>query len=179
MLSESQRAALRFLRARAQDGAAFTPADVERVAAWGTGSFNTYKTKHLKEYVTTVGQGKYTIKPHFLRLTDDDFHGIVSQSRKTVARFVRTVFDAVLKYEFLLPLTNERKLRSALDELFYRDHLVQRAKEIGEETLASILPRKPGEPTDTFLERGSSRRSVRCSGAIRSVTSTDDSVPAS
>jgi len=153
MLSEAQRAAYRFLRARAQHEDAFTAADIERVAAWGPGSFTTYKTKHLKEYVTTVGQGKYTIKPHFLRLTEDDFHGIVSQSRKTVARFVRTVFDAVLKYEFLLPLTNERKLRSALDELFYRDHLVQRAKEIGEDTLASIVPRNVGETTDVFFER--------------------------
>ena len=153
MLSESQRAALRFLRLRAQDQSPFSAADIERVAAWGSGSFSTYKTKHLKEYLQPVGKGKFTIKPHFLRLTDDDFQNIVSQSRRTVARFVRSVFDSVLKYEFLLPLTNERKLRAALDDLFYRDHLLQRAREIGEETLAAILPRTAGEAGDAFLNR--------------------------
>ena len=120
---------------------------------WGSRSFATYKTKHLKEYLQSVGGGKYTITPHFLRLTDEDFQEIVSQSRKTVARFVRTVFDAVLKYEFLLPLTNERKLRVALDDLFYRDFLLQRAKEIGETTLATIFPRNEGEPSEAYFDR--------------------------
>jgi hypothetical protein len=153
MLSDSQRAAFRFLQARAQDDDSFSAADIERVAGWRAGSFITYKTKHLKEYVKTVGRGRYKITPHFLRQTEEDFHGIVSQSRKTVARFVRTVFDAVLKYEFLLPLTNERKLRAALDELFYRDHLVQRAREIGEATLTTILPRHTGESKDSYMDR--------------------------
>ena len=153
MLTDSHRAALRFLRLRAQDEGSFSAADIEKVAGWASGSFATYKTKHLKEYIESVGKGKYTIKPHFRRLTDEDFQNIVSQTRKTVARFVRTVFDAVLKYEFLLPLTNERKLRSALDDLFYRDHLLQRAKEIGEATLATILTRSPGEASDAYVDR--------------------------
>lgn len=153
MLSDSQRAAFRFLRARAQSGDSFSAADIEKVAAWRSGSFTTYKTKHLKEYVTTVGSGQYTIKPHFLRLNEEDFHGIVAQSRKTVARFARTVFDAVLRYEFLLPLTNERKLRAALDELFYRDHLMQRANEIGLATLTTIVPRQSGESNSDYLDR--------------------------
>src|SRR5205823_5954402 len=54
---------------------------------------------------------------------------------------------------FLLPLTNERKLRAALDELFYSDHLVQRAREIGPETLTMILPRNANEATEDYLDR--------------------------
>lgn len=153
MLSESQRAAFRFLRSRATSGELFSAADIEEVAAWQSGSFATYKTKHLKDYVTTVGAGKFTIAPHFLRLSEDEFHGIVTQSRKAVARFARTVFNAVLRYEFLLPLTNERKLRAALDELFYRDNLAQRANEIGLETLATIVPRELGEHDADYRDR--------------------------
>lgn len=153
MLSESQRAAFRFLRARAQSGDSFSAANIEEVAAWQPGSFTTYKTKHLKDYVTTVGSGKFTIAPHFLRLSQDDFHGIVTQSRKAVARFARSVYNAVLRYEFLLPLTNERKLRGALDELFYRDHLVQRANEIGLRTLATIVAREPDESDAVYVGR--------------------------
>jgi hypothetical protein len=153
MLSESQRAAFRFFRARAQDGVAFSASDVERTAGWGAGSFNTYKTKHLKEYVTSKGGGKLSINPHFLRISEEDFDNIVSQSRKTVARFVRSVFGAVLKYEFLLPLTNERKLRAALDELFYREHLLQRTMEIGTETLVTILAKEPNEEDKEYVER--------------------------
>ncbi|MBX7134226.1 MAG: hypothetical protein K1X67_16255 [Fimbriimonadaceae bacterium] len=153
MLSESQRSAFRFFRARAHDGAAFSAADVERAVGWASGTFSTYKTKHLKAHITAHGRGYYKVKPYFLRVSEEDFDNIVSQSRKTVARFARSVFDAVLKYEFLLPLTNERKLRAALDELFYRDHLQQRAKEIGIETLATILPKEVDEKDDDYVGR--------------------------
>lgn len=153
MLSDSQRAAFRFFRQRASDSNLFSQADIERAVGWAPGSFTTYKTKHLKEYLTSKGSGKFSIKPHFLRISEEEFDNIVSQSRKTVARFTRSVFDAVLKYEFLLPLTNERKLRSALDELFYRDHLLQRAKEIGVDTLVTILPKNGSESDDDYLER--------------------------
>lgn len=152
-LTDAQRLAYRFLRARAQDGEKFSAADIERVAGWKSGSFKTYKTKHLKEYVTTVGSGKYTVGPYFLRITEDDFSEIVSQSRRTVARFGRTVFDAVLRYEFLLPLTNERKLRAALDELFYRDQLVQRATELGKATLVTIVPVLASESDNDYMRR--------------------------
>ncbi len=152
-LSESQRSAFRFLRARAADGDSFTQADIEKEVGWKTGSFATYKTKHLKGYIERVGKGSFTIAPHFRRLTEDDFHGIVTQSRNTIARFVRTVFDAVLRYEFLLPLTNERKLRTALDELFFKDQLELRAIEIGLDTLKTIIPAHTGEKDDAYVER--------------------------
>lgn len=122
MLTKSQKAAFELLRARAEDGRPFTQADLEKAAGWTKSTFTTFKTKHLKEYVNRVGAGQYVIKPQFLRLSEAEYHEIVTQTRTTVPTFVRTVFHEVLKYEFLLPLTNERKLRAALDDLFYRDH---------------------------------------------------------
>src|SRR5579885_3595053 len=120
-LSESQRAAHRFLRQRADDGNTFTAADVEKVAGWKPGSFSTYRTKHLRDYVSRAGKQRFKVSPRFLRMTEEQFAEIVGQSRKTVARFQRAIVHAAVRYEFLLPLTNERRLREALDELFYRE----------------------------------------------------------
>ena len=102
---------------------------------------------------------------HFLRLNEEDFHGIVAQSRRTVARFARTVFDAVLRYEFLLPLTNERKLRAELDEIFYRDHLMQRANEIGLATLTSASPNRRERPLARRSRCCLRSRARRCRGS--------------
>lgn len=95
----------------------FSAAEVERAVGWGAGSFNTYKTKHLKEYMTSEGSGKFTIQRHILRIGEEDFGNIVSRSRKTIARFVRSVFDTILRCEFLLPLTNERLVQLERREL--------------------------------------------------------------
>ncbi|MEI9937437.1 MAG: hypothetical protein WDO69_09450 [Pseudomonadota bacterium] len=45
----------------------------------------------------------------------------MTQVRHSVTKYKRATYDAVVTYEFLLPLTQEGKLRLALDELFYRD----------------------------------------------------------
>lgn len=156
-LSGAQRAAYRFLRQRADDGNGFTAADIELVAAWKPGSFSTYRTKHLRDYVSRVGKARFRVGPRFLRMTEDQFAEIVGQSRKTIALFQRAVVHAAVKYEFLLPLTNERRLREALDELFYREPLEQRAREIGREALVKILPSKDGESDKAYFTRVADR----------------------
>ena len=152
-LTDAQRAAYRFLLQHAADGREFTSADIESVAGWKANSFNTYRTKHLTSYVRTTGRRRYVVDRLFQRLTEEDYAEIVGQSRKTVARFMRTVVHATVRYEFLLPLTNERKLRAALDELFYREPLERRAKEIGREALSKIVAPQAGESDRAYFSR--------------------------
>jgi hypothetical protein len=152
-LSASQRAAYRFLKHRAQDAQSFTAADIESVAGWKPGSFATYKTKHLRGFITTVGKGRFRVETRFLRVTEEQFADTVGQSRKTLARFRRAIVHAIVTYEFLLPLTNERKLREALDELFYREPLELRAKEIGRAALGKIIPDELGESDEAYIAR--------------------------
>jgi hypothetical protein len=152
-LTEPQRAAYRYLRKRANAEEAFTAADLEKVAGWKPGSFSTYKTKHLKEYVRTVSKGQMRVDRRFLRLSEDEFAEIVTQSRKTVARFKRALIYSLLRYEFLLPLTNERRLRAALDELFYRESLEQRARELGRAALTKLIPNGTDESDDAYFGR--------------------------
>lgn len=90
-LTDAQRAAYRFLLQHAADGREFTSADIESVAGWKANSFNTYRTKHLTSYVRTTGRRRYVVDRLFQRLTEEDYAEIVGQSRKTVARFMRTV----------------------------------------------------------------------------------------
>lgn len=150
-LTDAQRAAYRFLRLRAADGATFTAADLEQVAGWKPGSFSTYKTKHLRDYIS--GKGRLKVSPRFQRLTEAEYAEIVGQSRTLVARFQHVVVHAAVRYEFLLPLTNERRLREALDELFYREPLELRAREIGREELSKNVPAKHEESDEAYFSR--------------------------
>lgn len=154
-LTEAQRAAYRFLRQKAGDGTTFTAADLERVAGWKRSAFDTYKAKHLRDYIS--GRGTFSVHPKFFRVTETEFAEIVGQSRTFVARFRHVVVHTAVRYEFLLPLTNERRLREALDELFYRETLEWRAKEIGREELSQIIPAQTGETDEGYYRRVAER----------------------
>jgi hypothetical protein len=56
-------------------------------------------------------------------------------------------------FEFLLPLTRESQLRSALDDLSYSDTVEQRLREIGVAKLADAVARHPKETADEFYSR--------------------------
>ena len=64
-----------------------------------------------------------------------------------------TRHDGLVIYEFLLPLTRERELRSALDELFYKDTIIHRLGEIGLDTVERWVPRDAGESHDDYTKR--------------------------
>jgi hypothetical protein len=154
-LTEAQRAAYRFLRQKASDGTMFTAADLERVAGWKRSAFDTYKAKHLRDYIS--GRGTFTVHAKFRRVTETEFAEIVGQSRTSVARFQHVVVHTAVRYEFLLPLTNERRLREALDELFYRETLEWRAREIGRQELSQIISAHSGETDDAYYRRVAER----------------------
>ena len=99
-LTEAQRAAYRFFRQKAGDQTTFTAADLERVAGWKRSAFHTYKTKHLRDYIS--GKGPFTVHPKFRRVTEAEYAEIVGQSRTSVARFQHVVVHTAVRYEFLL-----------------------------------------------------------------------------
>lgn len=152
---ESQRAAFEFFRTHAKDGTPFTFADVEATTKWSKGTWDTYKSKQFKPYIKASGvKGSFSVDPSFMRLTLDDFRGLTTQVRKPVVKWSRATYDRVVTYEFLLPLTKEDKLRTALDDLFYRDTLEQRAREIASTpALAEAVPREDGEADDAYVSR--------------------------
>ena len=93
-----------------------------------------------------------SVDPSFLRLTLEVFRGLTTQVRKPHVKRSRATFNHVVTYEFLLPLTKEDKLRAALDELFYRDTLEQRTREIAASPAsAEAVPLGEGETDDAYV----------------------------
>lgn len=137
---ETLRKAFDFLHERSESKAKFTKDDLMAVVPWSRKSITDYFSKKLKKYVVSHERGKaYTFSPDFARLKFDDFLGHMSQVVRATG-YIRSVYDDVVQYEFLLPLTKEDKLRDALDDLFYSDTLERLVREM-EDQLEEILPR--------------------------------------
>ncbi|MQA00759.1 MAG: hypothetical protein GEU80_15785 [Dehalococcoidia bacterium] len=91
--------------------------------------------------------------PEFRRVTLEQFIEQSSQRRAPFANFAPDTNHYVSIYEFLLPLTREKELRAALDDLFYEDTLSQRLQEIGLDRLTQVVPRMGDEADDEYETR--------------------------
>jgi len=143
-----QKSVFAFLNKCARSGATFTTAELNEKMTWTGKTAATYLSKHFDAYVERVSPGVYRVLPEFKRVPWVEFQEIVTQVRHPFAKYNRATYQAVVVYDFLMPLTREDKLRRALDELFFRDTLERRIKEVGLETLANTIPREMGD-TDT------------------------------
>jgi hypothetical protein len=141
---ETFEVAYNFLVGHAKKQTTFTFADIAAATKWRKTSWETYRSKQLKEYITRKDDD-FSIKKSFARLTSENFRELFTQVRKPVAKWKRATYGHVVSYEFLLPLTREDKLRAALDELFYRDTLDQRTSELELEELVEAIPRTHGD----------------------------------
>jgi hypothetical protein len=61
-------------------------------------------------------------------------------------------YDHVVTFEFILPLTNEGKLRNALDELFYKDSVLKRLKSITIQHLEKYFGMSDQDNKNVFFE---------------------------
>lgn len=146
-----QKAVYAFLHEHARSGATFATNDLNVKMGWTGKTAATYLSKHFDAYLERVSPGVYRVMPEFKRVAWDDFQEIVTQVRHPFARYNRATYQAVVVYDFLMPLTREDKLRRALDELFYRDTLERRIKEVGLETLVQTIPRAMGDTDDEYV----------------------------
>ncbi len=67
--------------------------------------------------------------------------------------FKYETFENVIIYEFFMPLTNERLLRSALDDMFYKDTVIARLKNIPKLELDAYFPIANKENGGEYIER--------------------------
>jgi hypothetical protein len=146
---DSPRKGYKFFRERARDGKSFTLA----ASGWSRASIDTYRSKQWKDLLEKAGDGQWTIRKEFLRLSESEFLDHISQKRPLFSRYSRKGHQHYVMFEFLLPLTRESQLRGALDELFYSDTVEQRLREIGVTKLADIVARTTKEVADDFYAR--------------------------
>lgn len=96
--------------------------------------------------------GLYTVKAEILRVRLSDFKELLSQNKKLFSEYMLEVSPSILIYEFFMPLSREDRLREALDNLFYRDTIEQRIREIGFEQIRRGLA-LPAEASDEEISR--------------------------
>jgi hypothetical protein len=134
--NEKIRKAWAFLIKHAEDGQPFSIDELSAASGWASSTMNIDLSKKLSELVHQKGT-QFFASPAILRVRYGEFEDLFYQKRLLFAEYSADspkVNGDVLVYEFFMPLTREDRLREALDNLFYRDAVEQRFREIVYET---------------------------------------------
>jgi hypothetical protein len=119
-----------FLLEHARSGESFKLDELVKISKWAKSTANIYLTKKFSDLVEKK-DGVYHVTPEMLRVRYEDFKDLYRQKQRLFTDYVLKVPQKVLVYEFFMPLSREDRLREALDNLFYKDTIEQRIKEIG------------------------------------------------
>jgi hypothetical protein len=149
---ERQEAAYEFLRARGANGE-FKLAELTKATGWATQTAETHIGKHYRDWVVSLGGGKFKVLPEFQRITNEQFLKHCSQIKRVFTDYTVSQYSALSVFEFLLPMSRETQLRSTLDGLFYEDTLSQRFDELGEHRMEKMFPREHNETVETYRAR--------------------------
>lgn len=97
---------------------------------------------------------RYFIAPVFKRYNRiDKFARHFSQSTKVSGDYKELIYNELIIYEFFMPLNNETALKSALDDLFYKDTIKLKFQRIEKDVLKEIIPKNKGESEESYIER--------------------------
>ncbi|HMR99623.1 MAG TPA: hypothetical protein PKE62_10225 [Anaerolineales bacterium] len=127
---EKVQRAFSFLLEHAKSGDSFRLEELVKVSKWTKGTASIYLGKKFSDLVEKKN-GVYHVTPEMLRVRYEDFKDLYRQKQRLFTDYVLKVPQKVLVYEFFMPLSREDRLREALDNLFYKDTVEQRIKEIG------------------------------------------------
>lgn len=127
-----------FLIEHARNGLPFSIADLTAASGWTPYNTETNLSKRLSDLVRKQGAELYA-SPEILRVRYEDFKDLFRQKQRLFTDYELKRTSNVLVYEFFMPLTREDRLREALDNLFYRDTIEQRIREIGTECIRQGL----------------------------------------
>ncbi len=150
---ERQRVAYEFFSAKLEANEAFTVQDLITATGWAKRSVTTYLSKQYHEFIERRPDATLRVRPRFRRITWEQFRGLSTQKRQVFQEYHRRSYDAVVQYEFLLPLTREDQLRESLDSLFFVDAIRQRLDEIDIDELRSWVGQEPDESPEKYLQR--------------------------
>jgi hypothetical protein len=152
--TENQRKVFDFFVAHFKSQEPFKKSDVEEQTDWSGSSFNTYWSKQFKQFVLPAGGNFFRVSDAFRPFAKwEAFQRHVTQVRRVSSDYTLFRHDAVLVFEFFMPLTNETHLRTALDALFYEDTIRSRLRAIGRSTLMAHFPGLAGENEDGYFAR--------------------------
>jgi len=119
-------------------------------------NFDTYFSKKYRYMLELASNEKdkffvSTVFKKYNRL--DKFRKQVSQSTRTKGNYSEEYYDHIMIFEFFLPMNNETALRSALDDLFYKDTIKLMFNKAHKEDLYKAIPKKKEEKDEEYIER--------------------------
>ena len=132
------RRAFEFLLKHAKSEKPFKLDELVKASGWTTGTAKIYLGKKSSDLVKKKN-GVYHVTPEIFRVRFEDFKDLYRQKQRLFTDYVRESPQKVLVYEFFMPLSREDRLREALDNLFYKDTVEQRIKEIGVSKIRDAL----------------------------------------
>lgn len=119
-----------FLLAHGKSGKSFKLDELIKTSNWTPKTAKIYLSKKFSDLVEKRND-VYYVTPEILRVRYEDFKDLYRQKQRLFTDYIRKTPQKVLVYEFFMPLSREDRLREALDNLFYKDTIEQRIKEIG------------------------------------------------
>src|SRR6266487_1123498 len=112
--------------------------ELVKATGWKKGTAEIYLGKKFNDLVTKK-DGAYFVNPEIHRVRLEDFKDLYRQKQRLFTDYVREAPQKVLVYEFFMPLSREDRLREALDNLFYKNTVEQRIREIGISKIRNAL----------------------------------------
>ncbi len=149
----AEKRAFVFLSRRLKSRKTFTIKQLAAACDWEEATPRTYLRKHWHGLVEKTGVGLYVVKNEFARLSLDAFLRQGTQVKQVFSAYERRKHEYLVIYEFLLPLTQEERLRQTLDELFFRDTMEHRLKEIGIDVVGRLMNRTKREGDKALVRR--------------------------
>jgi hypothetical protein len=152
--TENQRNVFDFLIEHFKSQAPFRKDDLQKVTDWRGASFPTYWSKQYKQFFISAGADSFRVSDAFRPYAKwEAFQRHVTQVRRVSSDYTLLRHDAVLIFEFFMPLTNETHLRTALDALFYEDTILSRLKALNRNKLNRQFPPLGTESEDHYFGR--------------------------
>ncbi len=152
--TENQRNVFNFLVEHFRSQEPFTKDELEEVTDWQGTSFPTYWSKQYKQFFISAGGNSFRVSDAFRPYAKwEAFQRHVTQVRRVSSDYTLLRHDAVLIFEFFMPLTNETHLRTALDALFYKDTILTRLKALNRSKLTAQFTLRTGESEEVYFGR--------------------------
>lgn len=118
------------------------------------GTRNTYWSKWILNFLVRADRSTFRVAEAFRPYsTWENFYRVATQVRRTYQDYKEFIYDDVIIYDFLMPLSNEVHLRTTLDALFYKDTVLERLWATGHEKVSQHLPANDVQSPVDVLER--------------------------
>jgi hypothetical protein len=151
---KSYQAAFEFLCARLADRSPFTKQELAVAAGFSADQLERCLQSDVRRYLLDLDAGRFLVSRRFKNVDCFETFSPLVTPEPTVIEYTHETYEALISFELLLPLTQEDNLRTALDDLFYRDTVEDLVRDLHDSRqLESAIRRDVEESEESYIER--------------------------